>query len=154
MFLYDFGGLQGVFVVDDVDFVGEVGEECGFFYCGVIVVDYCDCFFVEEEVVVGCVLGYVVVGEMFFVFDVQFVVGGFGCVDECLCFVYCFGIECDGFDGVCKVEFGDVVVDDFGVELFGLFLEFCYQFRILDVFGEVGVVFDFGGVYQFVVDFD
>lgn len=96
--LYDFFCFQGVVVVDQVDFVGDVGQVQCFFYGGVVVIDYDYVLVVVEEVVIGGVGGDVVVFEGFFGWDVQVFGGGVSGDDQCV--VGVFVIVVDQFEWV------------------------------------------------------
>lgn len=78
-------------------------------------------------------------------------VGWFYGEDNNVCFVGVFvGVD-EFFDFIGEVDIGDVVGDEFGFELFGLGMYLCYEVGVYDFFGEVWVVFDFGGLYEGVV---
>src|SRR6185312_15374116 len=76
------GGAERVAAVDDVDLVGELGEEVCLFHCGVSTANDGDDLLAEEESVAGGAPGHAVAAQAIFVFEAEPAIGGAGGKDD------------------------------------------------------------------------
>lgn len=145
--LHDFTGLEFVSSMDDGNFVGEFGEEGGFFHSGVAAADDDDVFSLEESAVAGGAGGNAAASEFGFAPNAEPASVRTGGDDDG------FGFVGFVFHRYLFYFFGELYTigvfgDELGAESFGLVSHFFYEFRAVDTFGEARVVFHFGGEGQ------
>ena len=141
--------------MDEVDLVGEPGEEGRLLHRGVAAADDGDRLLAEEEAVAGGAPRDAVAAQAVLVVEAELAVGGAGGEDHGEGLVHLAVAEGDLLDvaGRARADV-DVVVDDLGAEALGLLLHLGHEVRAHDALGEAGEVLDVGGVHQLAAGLD
>ncbi|MCY1409536.1 hypothetical protein D9M71_248870 [compost metagenome] len=142
--LQDLLRAQLVAAVDQVDFLGDVGEVERFLDRGVTTADHADHLVAIEEAVAGGAGGYALAHEGFLGRHAQVLGGGAGGDDQGVAAV---GAAVTLEDERLLLQLGgvDVVVDNLGVEALGVLLHPLHQRRAGQAFHVARPVVHFGG---------
>ena len=142
--LEDLLRAQLVATVDQVDFLGDVGQVQRFLDGGIAAADHADHLVAVEEAVAGGAGGNALAHEGFFRRHAQVLRGGTGGNDQCIAGISAtIALQCEG--ALLQLGGVDVVVDDLGVETLGVLLHAGHQRRAGKAFDVARPVVDFGG---------
>ena len=151
--LEDLFGAQAVAAVYQGDFVGDVRKVQRLFNGGVAATDNGDFLFLVEETVAGGAGRYALAFEFLFGFQAQVHGRGAGGDDQGIAGVFtAVALEPEG--AVAQVSLVDGVVDDAGLEAFGVFEHALHELRALNAVVVSGPVVDVGGGGELAADFN
>ena len=135
---------QLVATVDQVDFLGDVGQVQRFLDGGIAAADHLNHLVAVEEAVAGGAGGNALPMKASSDDYAQVLRGGTGGNDQCIAGISAtIALQCEG--ALLQLGGVDVVVDDLGVETLGVLLHAGHQRRAGKAFDVARPVVDFGG---------